>query len=264
MNALMKKLEKIQSECVEKKGQVVDADDKSDEFTRIRRKVAAELNEARQLIKDRDELELTASGTRHTVEASHNIRAKIKSIKNDAQTLDGLQKKDRAKYQKKNKTIPEKEAQIETREELVGFIFQHIKEVEALNNRKHGDSSFGSGGGESKDPTITELPNIDDEGFQLLRRNDAVIDKHLDDISSSVGVLKEMAHEMGKEAEAQGIMLDNLDKKVDDVNDQLENLNIRMRKALESIRKGDRFIIDIILLCILLGIGGYIYSIVKK
>jgi len=260
----MKKLEKIQSECVEKKGQIVDTDDKTDEFTRIRRKVAAEINEARQLIKDRDELELTASGTRHTVEASHNIRSKIKSIKNDAQTLDGLQKKDRAKYEKKNKTIPEKEAQIETREELVGLVFQHIKEVEALNNRKHGDSSFGSSAAESKDPTITELPNIDDEGFQLLRRNDAIIDKHLDDISSTVGVLREMATEMGKEAESQGVMLDNLDKKVDDVNDQLENLNVRMRKALESIRKGDRFIIDIILLCILLGIGGYIYSIVKK
>jgi len=265
MNALMKKLEKIQSECVEKKGQVVDPNDKTmDEFTRIKKKVAAEINDARQLIKDRDELELTASGTRHTVEASHNIRSKIKAIKADAQTLDALQKAEKAKYEKKNKTIPEKETQIETREELVGLVFQHIKEVEALNNRKHGDSSFGSGGAESKDPTITELPNIDDEGFQLLRRNDAVIDKHLDDISQSVGVLKEMATEMGKEAELQGVMLDNLDKKVDDVNDQLENLNMRMRKALDNIRKGDRFIVDIILLCILLGIGGYIYSMFKK
>jgi SYP7 family syntaxin len=264
MNALMKKLEKIQSECVEKKGQVVDLNDKSDEFTRIKKKVAAEINEARQLIKDRDELELTAAGTRHTVEASHNIRSKIKAIKADAQALDALQKAERAKYEKKNKTIPEKEQQIENREELVGLVFQHIKEVEALNNRKHGDSSFGSSAAESKDPTITELPNIDDEGFQLLRRNDQIIDKHLDDISQSVGVLKEMATEMGKEAEQQGIMLDNLDKKVDDVNDQLENLNTRMRKALENIRKGDRFIVDIILLCILLGIAGYIYSMFKK
>ena len=53
------------------------------------------------MIKDRDELELTASGTRHTVEASHNIRSKIKAIKADAQTLDTLQKAERAKYEKK-------------------------------------------------------------------------------------------------------------------------------------------------------------------
>jgi t-SNARE complex subunit (syntaxin) len=264
MNALMKKLEKIQSECVEKKGLIQPADDKADEFTRIKKKIAADMLEVRQMIKDRDELEATASGTRHTVEASHNIRSKLKAIKADAQTLDTLQKKEKTKYEKKNKQNEEKEQQIENRGELVSLVFQHVKEVEALNNRKHGDSSFGSSAAGSGDPTITELPNIDDEGFQLLRRNDAIIDKHLEDIGQSVGVLKEMAVEMGKEAEAQGIMLDNLDKKVDDVNDQLENLNERMRKALESIRKGDRFIVDIILLCILLGIAGYIYSMFKK
>lgn len=44
-----------------------------------------------------------------------------------------------------NKTNPEKEQQIENREELVGLVFSHIKEVEGLNNRKHGDTSFGSG-----------------------------------------------------------------------------------------------------------------------
>lgn len=260
----MKRLHKIQDECVDKKALVAEADDKADEFTRIKRKVAAELAEVRQMIKDRDELELSTAGTRHTVEASHNIRSKIKAIKTDAATLDALQKKERTKYEKKNKTVPEKEQQIETREELVGLVFSHIKEVEALNNRKHGDSSFGSSTTENKDPTITELPNIDDEGFQLLRRNDAKIDQDLDEISGHVTTLKEIALEMGKEAANQGIMLDNLDKKVDDVNDQLENLNTRMRKALESIRKGDRFIVDIILLCILLGIAGYIYSMFKK
>jgi len=260
----MRKLKKIQDECVEKKSLIAEADDKADEFTRLRRKTAAELAEVRQMIKDRDELELSTSGTRHTVESSHNIRSKIKSIKNDAATLDVLQKKERTKYEKKNKTNPEKEQQIENREELVGLVFSHIKEVESLNNRKHGDTSFGSGSSENKDPTITELPNIDDEGFQLLRRNDAKIDAELDEISGHVGTLKEIALEMGKEANNQSIMLDNLDKKVDDVNDQLENLNTRMRKALESVRKGDRFIIDIILLCILLGIVGYIYSMFKK
>jgi len=259
----MRRLEKIQSECVEKKSLIAEGDDKADEFTRIRRKVAADLAEVRQMIKDRDELELSTSGTRHTVEASHNIRSKIKAIKTDAQTLDGLQKKERAKYEKKNKTVPEKEQEIENREELVGLVFSHIKEVEGLNNKRHGDTSFGSGDRQT-DPTITELPNIDDEGFQLLRRNDAKIDQELDEISGHVGNLKEIALEMGKEATAQGEMLDNLDKKVDDVNDQLENLNTRMRKALESIRKGDRFIVDIILLCILLGIAGYIYSMFKK
>jgi len=258
----MKKLQRIQDECVEKQGLVETKDENVDEFTRVKKKVAFELNEVRKMIKERDELELSTAGTRHTVEASHNIRKKLKDCKAEAQNLDALQKKDRTKFEKKNKTNPEKEAQIENREEIVGLVFQHIKEVESLNNRKHGDSAF-MGGSENKDATITELPNIDDEGFQLLRRNDAQLDKMLDGISDSVAGLKEIAIEMGKEAEAQGVMMDDLDNKVDKVNDELENLNTRMRKALESVRKGDRFIIDIILLCVLLGIGGYIYSMVK-
>lgn len=49
MNALMKKLHKIQDECVEKQKLIADADDKADEFTRIRRKVAADLAEIRQV-----------------------------------------------------------------------------------------------------------------------------------------------------------------------------------------------------------------------
>jgi len=260
----MRKLQKIEDECVEKRKQVEQVDENMDEFTRIKKKIAYDMAELRKMIKERDELELSNSGTRHTVEASHNIRKLVKDVKMEAQNLDALQKKEEAKFRKKNKENPEKEAQIENRIELVSLVFQHIKEVEALNNRKHGDSAFmGAGGAENRDPTITELPNIDDEGFQVLRRNDAKIDKYLDDISGSVNVLGEMAREMGKEAELQGVMLDNLDNKVDIVNDQLENINHRMRKALENLRKGDRFIVDIILLCVLLGIGGYIYSMFK-
>jgi len=259
----MKKLQKIQDECVEKQALVDPKDDNMDEFTRVKKKLAFEIAEARKLIKERDELELSTAGSRHTVEASHNIRKKLKDIKAEAQNLDGLQKKEKAKFEKKNKSNPEKEAQIDNREELVGLVFQHIKEVESLNNRKHGDSAF-MGSADSKDATITELPNIDDEGFQMLRRNNEKMDKMLDVVSDQIGGLKEIALDMGKAAEQQGVMMDDLDTKVEKVNDQLENLNTRMRKALESIRKGDRFIIDIILLCVLLGIGGYIYSLVKK
>jgi len=110
-----------------------------------------------------------------------------------------------------------------------------------------------------RDPVVTELPDIDDEGFQLLRKNDALIDQALSGISDQVGVLKHMAIEMGKEAELQGVMLEDLDRKVDHANDQLENINMRLLKTLESIRKGDRFIVDVILLCVILGIAGYIY-----
>jgi len=261
----MKKLQKIQDECVEKQGlQAAMADENADEFTRLKKKLAFNVKNIRQLIHDRDEMENTAPGTVATVELSQKIRQSLKEVRTDAAQLDKLQKDEKTKYIKKNKQNEEVEKEIEHREEVVGTVFDHIEEIKQLDQKRHGDSAFSSKPGVPKDPLITSLPDIDDAGFQLLRKNDQVIDGMLENVAAGVNELKEIASEMGKEAEQQGIMLDNLDAKVDRVNDQLENINIRLRKALESVRKGDRFIVDIILLCVLLGLVGYIYSIVKK
>lgn len=264
MNGLMKKLKQIQDECVEKQGQLIITDQNIDEFTRLKKKLAFQVKNIRQLIADRDDMEKTAPGTVATVELSQQIRQAMKEVRTDAQSLDKLQKDEKAKYIKKNKQDEGMEQQIEHREEIVGTVFDHIEEVKQLDQKRHGDSAFSSKPGAPKDPLITSLPDIDDGGFQLLRKNDQVIDGMLDNVAAGVHELREIATEMGKEAEQQGIMLDNLDAKVDRVNDQLENINVRLRKALESVRKGDRFIVDIILLCVLLGLVGYIYSIIKK
>lgn len=248
---------------MEKKGTTTDVPEQDlDEFSRLKRKLATQTRNIRQLIKDRDELEKTAPGTVATVEISHQIRSALKEVRNDAAAMSKLQKEEKDSYVKKNKTVPEKEEQIEKREEIVNLVFDHIEEIKGLDQKRHSEgSAFSQKKG--ADPLITELPDIDDAGFQMMRKNDQVIDGMLDNIKDNVGVLKEMASEMGKEAERQGVMLEDLEIKVDKVNDELENINIRLRKALESIRKGDRFIVDIILLVILLGLAGYIYSIVK-
>jgi len=263
MNQLLKRLQKIQDECVEKKSAVQQEQGEVDQFTLLKKKIAQDLTVMRQKIKDRDELEASTSGTRHTVEASAEIRRLLKTVKEDARKLDTMQKEDEQKFRKKNKENPDVEAKLETRQEVVTLVGQHIKEVEALNQRRTGGDNAFYGAADNKDPVITSLPDIDDAGFQLLRDNDRQIDDQLDQVSGHLTNLKEMAYEMGKEATAQGIMLENLDSKVDKVNDQLENLNERLRKALESVRKGDRFIVDIILLCVLLGIAGYIYHMVS-
>lgn len=259
----MKKLQKIEDECVEKKGTTTQVPDEDlDEFSRLKRKVAVQTKNLRQMIKDRDDLEKSAPGTVATVEISHNIRKALKEIRQDAADMAKLQKAEHETYVKKNKEVPEKEQQIEKREEIVNLVFDHIEEIKLLDQKRMGDSAFSAK--KNTDPTITELPDIDDAGFQMLRKNDKVIDDLLDNVAAGVTDLKEMASEMGKEVELQGVMLDNLDAKVDKVNDELENINIRMRKALENVRKGDKFIVDIILLIVLLGLCGYIYSIVKK
>jgi len=265
MNALLKRLQKIQDECVEKKALIQQDQGEVDQFTILKRKVAQDIKTIREKIKERDELEASTSGTRHTVEASHEIRTLFRGVKADARKLETMQKEEEEKFRKKNKENPELEKKIETRQEVIELVGKHIKEVEALNSRRHGENAFyGNTENNNKDPVITSLPDIDDAGFQVLKQKDAHIDGLLDEVSAHVNILKEQASEMGKEVTTQGIMLDELNTKVDKVNDDLENLNERLRKVIESIRKGDRFIVDIILLCILLGIAGYIYHMVSS
>ena len=73
-----------------------------DEFSGMKAQVAQEVRDIRQALKERDELlQKGASGTKQTVQMSHQIRTQIKAAKEDAQKLLALQKKEAAKRDKK-------------------------------------------------------------------------------------------------------------------------------------------------------------------
>ncbi len=75
------------------------------------------------------------------------------------------------------------EEKIKDREEIIELCHKHISECQRLEREGYGNANkdtFELSTFSSDKPTITELPDIDgDEGFQLLRRQDAVIVKIL-------------------------------------------------------------------------------------
>ena len=68
---------------------------------------------------------------------------------------------------------------------------------------------------------------------------------------------------MRDEVKVQSAMVDEITHKVDAASGHLTNLNKRMKKTLANTRSADRFILDFILLVILLGVVGYIVSLVS-
>jgi SYP7 family syntaxin len=50
---------------------------------------------------------------------------------------------------------------------------------------------------------------------------------------------------------------------VDGANDGLKTNNVRLKEMVTKLRSSRNFCVDVVLLCILLGIGAYIYSLVK-
>ncbi|KAJ3391206.1 hypothetical protein HDU92_009161 [Lobulomyces angularis] len=112
------------------------------------------------------------------------------------------------------------------------------------------------------DPFVSKLPEIDvEEDFKLMNEKNKLIDKDLEDIGFGVQKLKEIAQGMNQELDAQNDALRDLEKDVDKALDGVDNINIRLKQVVDKMMTGDRFMINCILLCVILGLVAFIASI---
>eukprot|EP00727_Mastigamoeba_balamuthi_P006990 m51a1_g2911 putative C-tail anchored protein, C-terminal SNARE domain (268) ;mRNA; r:504942-505968 len=266
METMMRRLVQIREECNVKDGSAVKTDGKVDKFTAAKTQIASELRDIRVTIKERDEQERENAQSRHAVELSHSVRMALKHVEEEYERMNDHQQKQEAKLnrakEKGKKIDPELEQQLSFRSDVIKMISSHIEECKSLEKRRGAAISMAVP--EKSDPTVTALPNIEDPRFQVLLRNDAVIDDMLDRISDAVGTLKDMAQEMGNEIDKQETMLDDLEHRVDRADAQVTNLNKRLKKLIEQTRKGDKFCTDFILIVVLIGIGGLIFNMARR
>eukprot|EP00257_Ricinus_communis_P008589 XP_002526376.2 syntaxin-72 [Ricinus communis] len=88
-------------------------------------------------------------------------------------------------------------------------------------------------------------------------------DQGLDIISEGLDTLKNLAQDMNEELDRQVPLIDEIDTKVDKATSDLKNTNVRLKQTLVQIRSSRNFCIDIILLCVILGVASYIYNILR-
>ncbi|KAI9225160.1 hypothetical protein BC828DRAFT_371701 [Blastocladiella britannica] len=106
-----------------------------------------------------------------------------------------------------------------------------------------------------------ELPDIEvAEDLALIRKRNMDIDAELNEISAGVAAIKQIAIQMGDELDKQNDMLDTIDAKVDKANEHVAKVNEKMKVALDGVMKGDKFLVNCVLLCILLALIAYIVS----
>jgi predicted nucleic acid-binding Zn-ribbon protein len=270
MNALMTTLNKIQDECRDENDKKKEQKEEKemDEFTRLKKQISRDIKDVRKRIEERNELLGKMDNNTTTVRMSSDIRNRLKNIQKDAEELQQLQQQQAAKLEKKKasgKEIdPAFEKEVSARAELVELAFKHIEECKQLEKSGYKNSNL-SGYDDGRDlpkPTITSLPDIDDEGFQTLKKQDQVIDEKLELVGQGVNILKDMAHNYTREIEMQEVLIREAEKQVDKTQIQLDNLNKRLKNTLNKVRSCDRFVLDFILLVIVLAIAGYIYKMI--
>ncbi|XP_038680572.1 syntaxin-71-like [Tripterygium wilfordii] len=96
-------------------------------------------------------------------------------------------------------------------------------------------------------------------------------DQGLDFISEGEDTLKNLAQDMNEEMDRQVSLMDEIDTKcitrgivvlllVDRATSDLKNTNVRLKETLVQLRSSRNFCIDIVLLCVLLGVASFLYN----
>lgn len=85
-------------------------------------------------------------------------------------------------------------------------------------------------------------------------------DEGLDFISDGLDTLKNLASDMNEELDRQVPLMDEIDTKVDKASSDLKSTNVRLKETLYQVRSSRNFIIDIVLICVILGIVSYLYN----
>ncbi|ONM54447.1 Syntaxin-72 [Zea mays] len=91
-----------------------------------------------------------------------------------------------------------------------------------------------------------------------------VQDEGLDFVSQGLDTLKNLAEDMNQELDRQVPLIDEIDTKVDKASLEIRRTNVRLRQTVNQFRSTRNFTIDIILICIILGIATYLYNILSQ
>ena len=252
MDPLLQRVDIIISETADRgKRDEKKATEPVDPFSEKKRAVAASVREIREIIRDRDALSSKfPGGNPEVVRLSAAARSRIKDVEVLIAGWDGG-------------------ADV-MRREIVECAKENVDYCRDLERRCYTPGASSS----QPPPPSAELPDgalrapglgeADGDAFQVLKTRDGQIDEVVDSIAAKVHAAHHIAIEMKEIGGVQAKEIDDLAGHVDDANVSLVTVNKRLRNVLTKMRGWDKFIVDFILLCILLGVGGVIYRVVKS
>lgn len=89
-------------------------------------------------------------------------------------------------------------------------------------------------------------------------------DNALRNIHKDIKGLKVDAKDIGKEINNVGKAIKDTQKKAEETNQKLETSNKKLKDMLEKIRGSDKICLDIVLICICLGLAAVLYNLIKN
>jgi len=132
-----------------------------------------------------------------------------------------------------------------------------------------GASNFNSGGGSGPKWSDSEGPGVeltDSQALQLsqIEDRDKEFDKQIEQIGEGIKDLNEIAMMQNEEVQRQGVMLENVEQKIDDAQDHIQTVNERMKETLDEVRAADKICVDIMCIILMVGLAAVMYHLIKQ
>jgi len=266
------KVKKVRNETMPKE-KINQESENLDEFTHLKKNINNKIKKIRLAISKKQEF-IKKKDEHSRIIYTNNIINAIDSVYKDTEVLHSIQERDAKKCRADEKF----RRLLINRDDIIRLIFNHIEECKMLNDGDYVDQKlYGNESNENKDTIIemaftgkiVNLPEIDsipdltaEEGFKMQDEKDIKINKLLDDMLNGMIDIKNIAENMKNQLETQDIIIEEITENVDKENEQLITLNTQLKKTLKRIRSPKKVCVDIILICMFLGLIGLIVKII--
>lgn len=112
-------------------------------------------------------------------------------------------------------------------------------------------------------PLDRELYPEEKEAMDRWKNKIADQDRELEDVGKNVKVLKGHVKNINNKIDSTGRQIKAVNKEADNTQKNLETTNKKLKDLLVKLRSGDKICIDIILICICLGLIAVLYNVIK-
>ena len=225
-------LQKIHEDLVPKDKETKEID----LFTVKKRQVGQASKKARLLIKQRNETKDPIL----VAKLSAEIRTLLKQV--DADIIE-MRTSVSKEEQKKKLTDPELD-RVKQKKEIIELCLEHSKDIAEQDKSRFDDKVKSnkiqllesSSGVKSTDEPAAGLPDIElTPDFEDIVKNNMAIDEDVAEISHGVKNLKALATDMQGEIDKQNVMLAEVDNKVNKAQVKVDNINERLKVAVDSV-----------------------------
>lgn len=263
----LKKLYYIHEQCASarKKQEEEDAEKNMDDFTRLRKKIASDIREAKEMIHERNTTNAAGESDALAAKQSNDIRLRFKDIREDIDQLGKMQRKRQKKVDNQKEPTEEDVDKAKMEAEVVDYAKQHMKELERLERFGDDVEQAGLFEEDENEPVVHGgIPDIDDPQFQALIQGDKELDEDLDEILEALKNVRAIAEAMNEELKVQEELVNKVDDHMEQVEERLSTVNASLKRVLKKVRGPRQFCCDMCLCCIILGVAAaVIYLLIK-